>query len=237
MIFAWLSSAFFRHPIISTVCFELILLVTLGLIGYYNPGNLGTLIARAVRYLFVPLVGLALVLWVRAGFEPGARRRKLRTLAGLCFFSPIVAARAYYFDSIYLILYYEAFWPAICLGVGFAFAWGAYGMATGSWGAESVTADGRTVVDLSSGTVFEGSRRQNALWMALVALLVACFSAGAARTLLRDAIRHETLEGTIEYLQAQSAFDESPNNQRRRRNSGGFVIGARIPSKSTDGCT
>ena len=50
---------FFRHRIILTVCFELIVPVGLGVIAYDNPGNLGTLIARGLRYVVFPLLGLA----------------------------------------------------------------------------------------------------------------------------------------------------------------------------------
>jgi hypothetical protein len=223
-VFSRPSVVFFRYPIVSTVCFELLLLVGLGVIGYTNPGNLGTLIALAVRYLFFPLLGLALVLWVRAGFEPGARRHKLRTLASLCFFSPIVAARAYYVDSIYLVLYYEAFWPAIYLAFAFVLASGAYGVATGRWGTESVSADGRIVVDVSACTVFEASRRHNAVAMVFVALILIAIAVPGTRVLLRDALQPQTVEGTIEYLRAQFPDDESANSGHRRRSGPGFEL-------------
>jgi hypothetical protein len=92
-VVARLTSVFFHHPILSTACFELILLVSLGVVGYYNPGNLGTLIALALCYVVFPLLALAFVLWVWAGFKPGPRRSGLQTPASLCFLTPIVAVR------------------------------------------------------------------------------------------------------------------------------------------------
>jgi hypothetical protein len=93
-------------------------------VGYYNPGDPGTLIALALRYAIFPLLAAAFVLWVWAGFEPGSRRSGLQTLASLCFLTPVVAVRAYYVDSFYLVLYYEALWPVILLALAFGFVWG-----------------------------------------------------------------------------------------------------------------
>jgi hypothetical protein len=72
-VFSWPSEGFFRHPIVSTVCFELVLLVAFGLIGYSNPGNLRTPL-RSPCATFFPLLGLGLVLWIVAAFAPAAGR-------------------------------------------------------------------------------------------------------------------------------------------------------------------
>jgi hypothetical protein len=200
--FASLPAAVFRHPIIWTVCFELLLLVGLGVIGYNNPSNLGTLIALALRYVVFPLLVLAFVLWVLAGFEPGPRRSRLQTLASLCFLTPVVAVRAYYVDSIYLVLYYEALWPVIFLALAFGCAWGAYGMAAGRWGVESDLADGRTVVYVSAGSRFMGSRELNAGAMVFIALVMIFLAWASRRPLLPDAVQRQEVEGTITYLKA-----------------------------------
>jgi hypothetical protein len=201
-VFARLAVPFFRHPMVSTVCFELILLVGLGVIGYYNPGNLGTLIALALRYAIFPLLGSAFVLWVCAGFEAGPRRSRLQTVVGLCFLTPVVAVRAYYVDSIYLVLYYEALWPVIFLALAFGFAWGAYGMPAGRLGTECSLADGRTVVRACSGSVFQGSQRQNAAATVFIALIMIFLAWASRRPFLVDATQCQDVEGTITYLKA-----------------------------------
>jgi hypothetical protein len=224
-VFSRQSVILFRHPIVWTVGFELVLLVGLAVIGYANPGNMGTLIALGIRYLFPPLLVVAVVLWLRAGFEPGARRTRLRTLASLCFLSPVIAVRAFYVDSIYLVLYYQSLWPVIFLALAFVLAWEAYGIATGRWGLESVSTDGRIAVDVSSRTRFEGSRRHNAAAMGLVALILMGLAVPGTRVLLRDALQAQTVDGTIERLRAEFRNDERTNSDTtKRRSRHGFEL-------------
>jgi hypothetical protein len=205
MLGCWLPRrllVFFQHPIISTLTFELVVLVGLGVLGYNDPGNVGTLIALGLRYILPPLLGVALVLWVRAGFEPGPRGSRFRTLAILCFLTSAVAVRAYYVDSIHLVLYYEALWPVIFVALAFGFGWGAYSMAVGRWGTESASADGRAVVRVSANSVFQGSRRRNAAAMTLIAFMMTFLAWASRRPFLPDLRQRQDIEGTITYLKA-----------------------------------
>jgi predicted O-methyltransferase YrrM len=121
-----------RSPVLPVVCFLFALLVGLYVLAYTSPANLGPPVALAVRYLFFPLLGLGLALGAWSRFMPwGTARSRLKTLAWISFFSPVVAAIAYVEKSRYLVLYYEAvvlMFPFVLAAVGFV---GAYRIATG----------------------------------------------------------------------------------------------------------
>jgi hypothetical protein len=75
-------------------------------------------------------------------------------------------------------------------------------MAAARWGVESSLADGRNVVRVSSGSVFQGSRRRNAVAMVFIALIMAFLAWASRRPFLPDATQHLDIDGTITYLKA-----------------------------------